>query len=213
GRRGGVGPGGTPPLDPPAHGGLPAPHIPRAPAHGGLPAPHIPRAPAHGGLPAPHAPPGEPVQQRDAEGERLAGASARLADDVLAVDGQRQRKRLNGKRRVDARGFKRGADNFVDAEVAERYRMCRLVGRRGLRVPAGWRARWYLVAVLGLHWLSCQGFLRALRVRRPRLLRAPRRPDGSVNVNACLDYGIPLPESIPTVPDLPCRPWKPCPGR
>jgi hypothetical protein len=161
------------------------------------------------------------VQQRDAEGERLARAGARLADDVLAVDGQRQRKCLNGKRRIDARGFKRGADNFVDAEVAERHRIglparrlaVRPAGLTGLWSPAGRRARWYLVAVLGLHWLSCQGFLRALRVRRTRLLPARPRPDGSVNVNTYLDYGIPLPELLSKVSDLPSRPGKPCPGR
>jgi len=32
-------PGGATPLDPPAHGGLPAPHDPPAPAQGGLPGP------------------------------------------------------------------------------------------------------------------------------------------------------------------------------
>ena len=39
--------GGTPPPDPPAHGGLPAPHTPRPPRPplGGLPAPHTPRLP------------------------------------------------------------------------------------------------------------------------------------------------------------------------
>jgi hypothetical protein len=58
---------------------------------------------------------GQPVQQRDAEGKRLAGPGARLADDVLAVDGQRQRERLNGKGSRDVRGFERGADYFVDA--------------------------------------------------------------------------------------------------
>ena len=63
----------------------------------------------------------QPVQHRHAEGERLAGAGARLADDVLAGDGQRQRQRLNRESRVDARVVKRGADYFVDAEVAERH--------------------------------------------------------------------------------------------
>jgi hypothetical protein len=42
---------------------------------------------------------------------------------------------------VDTRGFERGADYFVNAEIAE----CHRVGSIG-----------------GLDWLSCQGFLRAL---------------------------------------------------
>jgi hypothetical protein len=61
------------------------------------------------------------VQHRHAKRERLAGAGARLADNVLAVNGERQRQRLNGKRRVNARVIERGADYFVDSEVAEWY--------------------------------------------------------------------------------------------
>src|SRR5215831_18516528 len=81
-----------------------------------------------------------------------------------------------------------------------------LSGRPACGVSSCPPAGGYLVAVLGLYWLSCQGFLRALRVRRPRLLRAQRRPDGNVNVNAYLDYGIPVPESSSKVPDLPAVP-------
>jgi hypothetical protein len=77
----------------------------------------------------------QPVQDRHAEGERLAGAGARLADNVLAVHGQRQCKRLDREGGVYARGFERAANDLVDSEIAERHRMRRL---------------------------SCQGFLRAL---------------------------------------------------
>src|ERR1700691_281615 len=87
---------------------------------------------------------GQPVQDRHAEGQRLAGAGARLADDVLAVHGQRQRERLDRERCVYAGGFERAADDLVDTEIAERHRM---------------------------RWLSCQGFLRALGARRPRHFR------------------------------------------
>ena len=100
----------------------------------------------------------QPVQHGHAECQRLAGAGARLPDDVLAVDGQRQRQRLNGKGRVDARVVQRGANRFVDTEVAERHRV-RRPGCRG--------AGWCLVAGLGIGWLSCQGFLRA-RITRAR---------------------------------------------
>jgi len=70
---------------------------------------------------------------------------ARLPDDVLAVDGQRQRQRLDGEGRVDARVFKRGADYFIDAKVAERH---------SVRPPGCRGAGWCLVAGLGLGWLS-----------------------------------------------------------
>src|SRR5215472_17258178 len=49
---------GDDPPEPPAHGGLRAPHTSAPPAHGGLRAPHTPAPPAHGGLRAPHTPPG-----------------------------------------------------------------------------------------------------------------------------------------------------------
>jgi GNAT superfamily N-acetyltransferase len=49
-------PGGTTPLDPPAHGGLPAPHAPRPPGMGGSPRPPSPRAPGMAGSSSPISP-------------------------------------------------------------------------------------------------------------------------------------------------------------
>jgi hypothetical protein len=45
------------------------------------------------------------LQHRDAEGECLAGAGPGLADDVVAVQGDRQGERLNGERVYDALGL------------------------------------------------------------------------------------------------------------
>ncbi|WP_232835675.1 hypothetical protein [Actinocorallia populi] len=47
---------------------------------------------------------GDPLQQRDAEGEGLAGARAGLADDVLAAERDGQREGLDGEGRGDALG-------------------------------------------------------------------------------------------------------------
>src|SRR6185437_13155574 len=81
------------------------------------------------------------------------------------------------------RGGERGADHFVDAEVAERHSV-RPPGCRG----AGYR----LVAGLGLIRLSCQGFLRA-RITSARTWCSGARPTGCrVNSNANWFYGIPL---------------------
>jgi hypothetical protein len=112
------------------------------------------------------------VQDRDAEREGLAGPGTGLPDDVLAVDGQRQRQRLNGKRGVDARVVKRGADYFVDAEAAE---------RDGEWLPGCRGNGWCLVAGLGLDKLCCQGFLRA-RITRVRAWSQARDPRGTASI-------------------------------
>jgi hypothetical protein len=61
----------------------------------------------------------EALQQRDAEAEGLAGAGARLPDDVLAGQGQRQRQLLDGERALDAGAGERLDDLRGDAELGE----------------------------------------------------------------------------------------------
>jgi hypothetical protein len=63
---------------------------------------------------------GDPLQDRHAETERLAGAGAGLADDVLAGQGQRQGELLDGERALDARGPQRADDLRPGAELFER---------------------------------------------------------------------------------------------
>jgi hypothetical protein len=59
------------------------------------------------------------LEDRDPEGERLAGAGPGLADQVVAVQGDREGQRLDGECRGDAASFQRGADGLGDAEIAE----------------------------------------------------------------------------------------------
>jgi hypothetical protein len=59
------------------------------------------------------------LEDRDPEGERLAGAGSRLSDQVMAVQGDRQRQGLDRESGGDAAGFQRGADGLGDAEIAE----------------------------------------------------------------------------------------------
>ena len=66
------------------------------------------------------------LQQRDAEAERLAGAGAGLADEVLAGQRDRQRHRLDGERGGDADGGERLDGLGQGAE-------------RGEAVLGGWR--------------------------------------------------------------------------
>ena len=69
----------------------------------------------------------EPLQQRDTEAKRLAGAGARLADDVVAAQCDRQGQGLNGKGGVYSCRLEGDADRVRDAKFAERHRM------RGIR--------------------------------------------------------------------------------
>jgi hypothetical protein len=62
---------------------------------------------------------GEPLQQRDAEAEGLAGAGAGLADDVFAGQGQRQRQLLDGEGALDAGLGERADDLRAGAELGE----------------------------------------------------------------------------------------------
>ncbi len=71
----------------------------------------------------------EALQQRDAEAQRLAGAGARLADEVLAGQGQRQRQLLDGERVLDAVRGERLDDLGDDAQLGERGGVLR--GDRG----------------------------------------------------------------------------------
>src|SRR6185437_1832098 len=116
----------------------------------------------------------------DAERQRLAGAGTRLPDDVLAVDGQRERKRLNGKCGVDARGFERGANYLVNAEIAE----CHRVGSIG-----------------GRDWLSCQGVPPCAERLAPAPPSGTRHP-GTASMSTrtgITTFQCPL--ALPTVPD------------
>jgi hypothetical protein len=59
------------------------------------------------------------LEDRDPERECLAGACPGLADQVVAVKGDRQGERLDGEGRGDAASFQCGADGFGNAEIAE----------------------------------------------------------------------------------------------
>ena len=61
-----------------------------------------------------------PLQHRDAEAQRLAGAGLGLADDVVAVQRDRQRHRLDRERRGDVHPGQRLDDVGADAVLAER---------------------------------------------------------------------------------------------
>ena len=61
----------------------------------------------------------EALQQRDAEAEGLAGAGARLADEVVAGERQRQRQLLDGERAHDPGAAEGRDDRGVDAELGE----------------------------------------------------------------------------------------------
>ena len=56
---------------------------------------------------------------REAEGQRLAGAGGGLAGDVAAGEGVGQRRRLDGEGRVDAAGREIGDGVGRDAEIGE----------------------------------------------------------------------------------------------
>ena len=72
----------------------------------------------------------EPGQHRQAEGQRLARAGLRAAEDVAAGQCVRKRAGLDCKRRVDAAHRQRGDQPVGEAELAEsRFRRRR--GRRG----------------------------------------------------------------------------------
>ena len=76
------------------------------------------------------------LQQRDAERERLAGAGAGLADDVVPAQPDGQGQALDGERRGDAGDLQGRTDLLINAKVTERLRYvrrtcCRIVvGRR-----------------------------------------------------------------------------------
>jgi hypothetical protein len=57
------------------------------------------------------------LQDGDAEGEGLAGARPGLADEVMAVQRDRQGKCLDGEGDSDALGFQGCANGLGDAEV------------------------------------------------------------------------------------------------
>ena len=63
----------------------------------------------------------EPLQQRNAEAERLAHAGAGLADDVLARQREREREGLDGERADDARFGQRLHDLGADARARRRW--------------------------------------------------------------------------------------------
>ena len=73
----------------------------------------------------------QPLQQRDTEAERLAGAGPRLADDVVATQRDRQGQGLDRKGGVNSRGLEGRADRVRNAEFTERNHV------RGVRAPLG----------------------------------------------------------------------------
>ena len=60
------------------------------------------------------------LQDGDAEGERLAGARAGLADEIGALNGNRDGHGLDGEGRDDPHPLQRLANVFSDAEIGER---------------------------------------------------------------------------------------------
>ena len=62
----------------------------------------------------------DPLEQRDAETERLAHAGAGLADDVFTGERERERQLLDGERALDAGLGQRGDDLGTDTELGER---------------------------------------------------------------------------------------------
>ncbi len=72
----------------------------------------------------------QPLQQRNAEPERLAHARAGLADDILAAERERKCQRLDGEGPLDAARVQGPHDVVVDPQFGE----CRVLGRdRGAR--------------------------------------------------------------------------------
>ena len=61
--------------------------------------------------------PGRPLDERQAEGERLAGAGRRLGEDVEAGERVRKDEVLDGKGMGDAGGGERPNDGCADAEL------------------------------------------------------------------------------------------------
>ena len=113
------------------------------------------------------------LEQRDAEGERLAGTGPRLPDDVLPAQRQREGKRLNGKGGEDARRLQAAADLIDDAEITERDRVgIPAAGdiARGVGSGSGARQSGHGPGLRSLRLgrvpaksLSCQGFHPSLR--------------------------------------------------
>ena len=85
----------------------------------------------------------EPVEQRHAEAQRLAGAGAGLADQVVAGQRDRQRELLDRERAGDADVGQRLDDLGLDVEVAERRAVLadRRAGREGGAAPGRGRRR------------------------------------------------------------------------
>ena len=66
------------------------------------------------------------LQERDAEAEGLAGAGLRLADEVLALKGERKAHLLDGEGALDAIGKKGCGDLWICAELSECRCCCRV---------------------------------------------------------------------------------------
>ena len=96
----------------------------------------------------------EPLQDRDAERERLPGPGPSLADEIVSVEGDRQGQRLDRERCRDSRCLERAADRLGDPEVAERTSAALgllFVERVRLSVR-------FLRRVLHVPYICCQGF-------------------------------------------------------
>jgi hypothetical protein len=101
----------------------------------------------------------EPLQQGDAERQRLAGSGACLADDVVAGEGDREGQRLDRERGGDSRRRQRVADRAAYTEVAEGGAI-RWVGGVGVWVEGVgvWVGGAVVVGFPGGLYLCCQGF-------------------------------------------------------
>ena len=121
------------------------------------------------------------LQDRHAEGEGLAGAGPGLADEVMALQRDRQRQRLDREGGGDALRLQRGADGLGDAEVSRRS--CR------------WRRR------AGTSPISARPPGRESRSRRPRSppARSPRDRWPPVRRLGlmCMLSGLPPPSKSP----------------
>ena len=67
---------------------------------------------------------GRPLDERDAEGERLARARRRLREDVATREGVREDEGLDAERLGDAAGRERLLDGLAHAERAKRVQTC-----------------------------------------------------------------------------------------
>ncbi|MCO5561402.1 hypothetical protein L7F22_015023 [Adiantum nelumboides] len=160
---------------------------------------------------------GEALQQRDAEAQRLAGAGAGLADDVLAGQGQRERQLLDRERADDVVLGERGDDLGTDAELGERRGELLAAGvghaERGLAGgdAGGQEARVGLGGVGAVD--SGQGDRLSPRTGAVAwLVDRPRAVGDGPGGRAAEALRAPVRVRVPVRRARPCRPLVPLPG-